>query len=161
MRQHTWQAGKVNEVAVTTQKRLQSTNETERSKSAGMENARTSIRPRASQRSRQNSASWNPSSGTRWLSFFPDGVVGGADTIALREMCRWYRQYNEAMDCWRKQPLDKDARLSATAAWDRFWAIAKDFGCTPVSRARLQIHDDDDKADDPLAGLRLLVASRN
>ena len=74
--------------------------------------------------------------------FLPDGCLGGADTVALREMCQWYGVYRKSMQSFSDDPLDKDARMATCATWDRFWRIAQDFGATPVARARLQIGGD-------------------
>lgn len=95
------------------------------------------------------------------VGFLPDGVVGGADTMALRELCNWYQQYISAMELWKECPIDKHARLSACAAWDRFWRIAQEFGCSPVARTRLQQHEGDGEKANPLAGLHALLESRN
>lgn len=95
-------------------------------------------------------------------SYLPDGCVGRGDTMALREMCRWYSVYRNAMAAIECNPLDKDARLSATAYWDRFWRIAKDYGATPVERTRLQQQSGGESdPGDPMASLRKLLESRN
>jgi phage terminase small subunit len=65
------------------------------------------------------------------------------------------------MEQFEADPLDKDLRGATKDAWDRFWSIAKDFGATPVARARLQLHGDDGKPDSPMDKLRELMASRN
>ena len=98
------------------------------------------------------------------VTYLPDGCVGRVDTTALREMCRWFALYRNAMGLFSSDPLDKDARLAATAAWDRFWRIAQDFGATPVARTRLQSGDDSDGKDKPKGPMQEmyeLLASRN
>lgn len=96
------------------------------------------------------------------VRYLPDGCVGRIDTVALREMCRWYDLYANAMSAWECDPLDKDARLAASAAWDRFWRIVQDFGATPVARTRLQLKNTDpNKEQSPMQALLDLAASRN
>ena len=92
----------------------------------------------------------------------PDGCVHRGDSLALREACRWYYTYRRSMQLLEDDPLDKDARLTATACWDRFWRIARDFGATPVERTRLQAPPGDPKEQDsPESVLNKLAASRN
>lgn len=83
------------------------------------------------------------------VAYLPDAVIGRADTMALRELCRWYSLYRNAFAAWQCDPLDKDSRLAASASWDRFWRIARDFGVTPVERTRLQLKPGDGGGDNP------------
>lgn len=96
------------------------------------------------------------------VTYLPDGTLGRVDSVALREMCRWYAVYCEAMQLLAADPINKDARLSATACWDRFWRIASDFGATPVARTRLQLDSGGKPKDEnPIAALHKLLESRN
>lgn len=106
--------------------------------------------------SEQQNAIWD-----EVVDYLPDGCVGRADTVVLREMVRIYEIYTLSMALWQQMPIDKDARLAATAAWDRFWRIVQDFGGTPVARTRLQSgksaaagdEDNTPRGDDPHAVL--------
>lgn len=53
-----------------------------------------------------------------------DSVMGLVGTDSQCEMDRLYRIYVTAASQWASDPQDKDARLSATAAFDRYMRIA-------------------------------------
>lgn len=84
-----------------------------------------------------------------------DFALGNVDTDAKREMQRLYAIYEQAAECWQNDPTDKDARLSATAAFDRFIRIACE-----IAREKPKEDAPPPKTDGPAISMADLLNSR-
>ncbi|WP_372897419.1 hypothetical protein [Stieleria sp.] len=83
-----------------------------------------------------------------------DRVLSVVGTDSAGEMRRLYGIYSVSADAWANDPTDKEARLSATAAFDRFLRLVAE--CTreaPKDDAGTSGQNDD--------AMAALIAARN
>ena len=79
----------------------------------------------------------------------PSGSAGLVDSVPLQEMCRWYSLYRRLESAWSDDPLDKEARLGCSAAFDRFKKILDCYPFDMQSRSRLNVPQEEPKKSDP------------
>jgi len=69
------------------------------------------------------------------------GIATRADSEALEQLCRYWALWRAAVSVAELDPIDKDARIAATAYGDQWRKIAVEFGLTPVARTRIAINE--------------------
>jgi hypothetical protein len=87
------------------------------------------------------------------IDCIPAGVIGRIDSAAVEMMLKYHVVWRKAMKDWMDDPSDREARISATYAGDRFARIATSLGMTPSGRAGLPAPEAGDDELQALVGL--------
>lgn len=83
----------------------------------------------------------------------PSEMMGMIDQICLEDLLYWYNLYLELVPHWKANPLDKEARIAAVTAYDRFEKLTDKFGMSPKSRSTIRRPKTLDVAESGMANL--------
>lgn len=68
-----------------------------------------------------------------------NGTAKAQDSAALAAMAEAYAMYVRIWVAVQEDPIDKNTRMACTTWFDRWFALAKDFGLTPLARMKLTL----------------------
>jgi phage terminase small subunit len=93
-----------------------------------------------------------------WLHITDSIPVAKVDALALRCLVESWRLYRRAYGDFVADP-NKETRITWKACQDAFLAVARQFGCTPVSRSQVKAPEPQQDAGDPFQDILRRMAN--